>query len=267
MANVSHVKAIIHGKYKDALLAGEEWMFGVDLCPIIGATFEDIWTVTPNFDAVYTPSTGSGTGWIGESNVLLEGGNDDIDLLDWLESHVMPSAIAYLNTTGMFCADVYIDQIEAWPYGQDGKVCQLEVGAAYATITATVTTWDGASAGSPSLAPFTSFAVTKETIANVPRGRGRFYPPHNAAIAPNIDTTGLLSATGRTTYANAAKAYLEGIQKDAALGDTSMWPVVIGAPFTTAYKITGVSVDNIPDTQRRRKYSLGSVRTNAALAF
>jgi len=266
MAVVSHVKCIVHGKYKLATLAGEEWQFGVDLAPIIGSTFDDIWTVNPNFDVSYEASTVTGSGYTGESNVLLEGGTDDIDLLNWLESNVMPAAIAYIGRAGLFPTDVYIDEISAAPYGQDGKVCQLPVGAAYATITATGTTWDGAETG-VAMAPFTSYAISKETIANVPRGRGRFFPPHIVASASMSAADGLMPSGGRTAYVQGAQEYLQGIQLDAGAGNVSMWPIVIGAPFTTAYKITAVSVDNIPDTQRRRKYSLAPARTRQALTY
>lgn len=267
MATVTHVKATIHGKYKHTNLAGEEWSFSCDFVPILGHTLEDIWSVDPNFDASYTPSTTSGTGYVGESNFILEGGATDIDVLSWLEDNVMPAAIAYIGATNMFVNDVYIDSIDAWPYTADGKVAQLPVGAAYATITPTVNTWDGASAATFSFAPFTSYAVSKETIANVPRGRGRWYPPHNAAYASWYDVDGLLLSAGRTAHAAAAKAYLEGCQATWGVNDSSIWPVVIGAPYTTAYKITAVSVDNIPDTQRRRKASLATTRTQSSLSY
>lgn len=265
MADITHVHLAIHGRYKAATLAGEEWQFGIDFVPILGATLEDVWSVTPNFDATYVPKTTSGTGYLGESNFLLEGGQNDIDPLDWLEDQVMPAAIAYLGTANMFTDQTYIDDITCWPYvGQHVK--QLPVGAAYATITPTVTTWDGAVTSSTgALPPYASYAVSKETIANVPRGRGRFFPPHNAYYNTWYGQDGLLAAAGRTAHAGAAATFLAALK--VADADFTMWPVVIGNPWTTAYKIVGVSVDNLPDTQRRRKAQLESVRTEATINY
>ena len=40
MASVTHLRTQVHGLYKDATLAGEEWAFGVDLLPLLGALFQ-----------------------------------------------------------------------------------------------------------------------------------------------------------------------------------------------------------------------------------
>lgn len=263
--DVNHVRLAIHGKYKSIDLSGEEWVFGCDFAARNGPNHEDIWDVVPEFNATYVPKTATGTGYTGEANFLCDGGalENDLDPLDWLEDQVMPAAIAYIGTSGLFPSTVYIDEISAWPIGADGKVSDLPVGAAYAKITATVDTWDGASSNAP-VPPFVSYSVSKETLANIPRGRGRFYPPMQV---PSSDTSGLISAASRTASANAAKAFLEACQWSGGVSGPSIWPVVIGPPFQVAYAVKGVSVDNIPDTQRRRKKGLPVQRTSASLSF
>lgn len=190
MGNINHLRLVVTGKRKTADLANELWQFGLNWMPTLGSAMADIHTPAGAFDASYDLATTSGTGYVGERNFLLEGGVTDIDPMDWLDDQVRPAVIAYLNTTGLFHSDIYVSNLECWPIGNDGNVIALPVGPAKASITPTVNTWDGQSTNAV-LAPFTSFAVSTVTSANIPRGRGRFYPlpyPRRATRTPQRDS-------------------------------------------------------------------------------
>lgn len=266
MGDINHLRLVVTGGRKTAELANEIWQFGLNWMPTLGSAMADIHTPAGDFDASYDLATTSGTGYVGERNFLLEGGVTDIDPMDWLDDQVRPAIIAYLNTTGLFHSDIYVSNLECWPIGNDGNVIALPVGPAKASITPTVTTWDGQSTNAV-LAPFTSFAVSTVTSANIPRGRGRFYPPPVSQTGNTNAATGLMDSAARTAYAAAAALLIESAALNQGPGDAYVRPCVIGNPWTTAYAIKGVKVGSIPDTQRRRRNSLTEVYTQDTLTL
>lgn len=254
MGDIAFLRLTFTGGHKTSELASEEWQFGINWMPTLGSPMADIHAVTGDFDAAYDVATGSGTGFVSERNFILEGGATDIDPMDWLENECAPAIQTFMNTTGLFHSDNYIKTIEVWPIGFDGKVVQLPAGAAKASLSTTVNTWDGQSSIN-SLAPFTTFAMSTVTVANIPRGRGRFYPPPFTTSLLTA-ATGLLTSSGRTVAAGAGTTLLEDCALEVGLGDAYLRPCVIGDPWTTAYAITGIRVGDVPDTQRRRKKSI-----------
>jgi hypothetical protein len=103
---------------------------------------------------------------------------------------------------------------------------------------------------------FCSVAMTFETGAV--RGyahRGRIYPPNFGYKS----TGGFLSTTDRTSVINSGKALLAAINVISNGPTFKAQPAVVSK--TNAWKlITGVSVDNVYDVQRRRKNRVLSVR-------
>lgn len=261
MGDINHLRLVVSGSNAD--IGEDEWQFGHNLMPTLAAAMDDIYTPAGDFDASSDNLTSSGTGWSGTSNFLLEGGVSDINPLDYLEDQVLAALTTFFATTNAFGTGNKVNRIQAYPIGTDGKVISLDVGPAKAEIE-----WSSSQiAGSGSgiiLAPFTSFAISTYTAANLRRGRGRFYPPPTMATSAVMDVkTGLMLDAFRATYATAAKTYVNDLKL--ASDPTYVTPCVIGSPWTTAYKITRVRVNNIPDTQRRRKNAITPLTTEETL--
>lgn len=265
MGDVNHIRLVVSGGRKDGDINTEIWQFGLNFMPTLGGPMDDIHTVAGDFDAAYDVASSTGTGYNAERNYNLEGGVTDIDPMDWLENEVAPAIQQYLNTTNLFNPDIYCTGLDAYPIGNDGKVITLPVGAAVASLRTTVNTWDGSSATN-SMAPFTSFAISTVTAANIPRGRGRFYPPP-PVVGVTTSSTGCASSSGRTTMLNAASLFVESVSLEVGVGDAFLLPCVIGDPWTTAYAIKQLRVGSIPDTQRRRKNGLTEVYTTDTLTL
>lgn len=259
MGNINHLRLVVLGGRKDSLLTAEEWQFGINWMPTLGSPMANIHTPAGDFDTSYDVGTTSGTGYTAERNFILEGGVTDIDPMDWLANEVATAVQTWMNQANTFTSDAYITGLECYPIGTDGKVISLPVGPAKATLTTTVNTWDG-NATVGALAPFTSVAHSLVTVANIPRGRGRFYPPP-CGIGMLTISNGLVTSTARTSMAAGATQFLEDCALDIGPGDAYLRPCVIGDPWTTAYAVTGVKIGNIPDTQRRRKNRLTEVYT------
>lgn len=260
MGNINHLRVVWSGKRKNADLAGEIWQFGLHMMPTLSAPFTATGAPPGNFDAATAALSASGTGYTITGNFLCEGGANDLDPVDYLDDRARVAITDYLAASSLFPLDVYCDQIEVYPIGNDGKVLSDVNGIFKATLDFTSNTVaDGTTTGT-TFAPFTSWAVSLKTPANTPRGRGRFYPPPIATAYVNT-VTGLMDSTQRGTYAASAETFLTNASYTSVGSDVCVRPVVIGSPFTTAYPVKSVVVDNIPDTQRRRKNGLKSVRT------
>lgn len=263
MGDVNHLRVVWSGKRKNADLAGEIWQFGIHMMPTLGSAFTSTGAPPLAFTAASAALSASGSGYTISGNYLLEGGVNDIDPVDYINDQCRVAITDYLAAASLFPLDVYCDEIEVYPIGADGHVLGDVNGIFKASLSFTSNTVaDGTTTGA-SFSPFTSWGVSLKTPANTPRGRGRFFPPPIATAYVNT-VTGLMDATQRGTYATSAEAFLTNASFTDGVNNVYVRPVVIGSPFTTAYPVTAVTVDNIPDTQRRRKNGLTSVRTQVA---
>lgn len=245
---INHSRVIITGSNED--ITGELWEFGVSLYARLASSLADVETVQNDFDAATDSFSDSGTGWTGSANYLMEGGVSDINPLDYLVNQVIPSL------TTFFAVDLYrinqrIDEITIYPFDNDGKVCALPVGPAKATIQYTAS-WIKGTGNGYNMAPFQSNDVGLATAANIPRGRGRFFPPPSQANDTDPDT-GILTNTAAQALADRGSALMDGMRLTDGGGNYCMWPCVIGDPWTTAYTVKGTRVNAVPGTQRRRK--------------
>lgn len=249
---INHCRLSVIGS--NVALPGEIWMTGVNLYPKLGDPMDDIQETSNDFEAATDSLTSSGTGWTGSSNFLLEGGVNDINPLDYLEDQALV-ALDSLLSNGNFSDQLRIDTVELYAVDNDGKVCQLPVGPAKASISYTAS-WIKGTSSAGILAPFTSFDVQLSTIADIPRGRGRIFPP--PVVTSMLDNnTGLLDDSVVTSYLTNTKSFVNELKLGTGIDPTvSMFPCVIGSPWTTAYKVTSLRVNNIPGTQRRRKNGL-----------
>ena len=98
------------------------------------------------------------------------------------------------------------------------------------------------------------------------RGRGRIFLPGLSASASNGG--GFLQSTFVTSVLNGQVALLEALKYDGLPQSTlSIRPVVTGKPFTNYAIINRVQVDNVPDTQRRRRRSLPLTVSGADVTY
>jgi len=266
MGNVNHLRLVFTGRRKAPSLAGEIWQMGISMMPNLGTPITVTGPPEKEFDAAPAGITLAGAGYTAASNFLLEGGVNDIDPADYLVDGPRVAMQDYLNTPNSFPLDVYCEKVELYPIGDDGHVLADVNGIFKANVTWTSTTACDGTTTTTTFAPFTSWAVSLGTPSNTPRGRGRFYPPP-IPTAYTSTVTGLMDSTQRGTYAASAEQFLTTCSLTDNVNNVYVRPIVIGAPYATAYPVVRVSVDNIPDTQRRRKNRLVSERTSVPMTF
>lgn len=268
MGDVNHLKLVVTG-YNSATATGDEfWEFTTALMPTLGAGMDNIHTPTGDFDAAVASLSATGTGWTGSSNFLLEGGVNDIDPLQWLEDQVTVAVDNFLDATSIFKDVIRVREVTVYPMNSAGTVISLPVGPAKANITWTASWPEGVATSGQSLPLLVSYAIGKRSVADIPRGRGRIYPPPIVTSSTNCDEdTGLLTSNGRTALLDSGEAFFEGVALVDNVNNLYVIPCIIGAPWHTAYKVTSLSVDNVFDTQRRRKNQLTSTVSTRALAY
>lgn len=268
MGDVNHLKLVVTGFNSATTVADEFWEFTTALMPTSGSGMDDIHTPGGDFDAATASLSTSGTGFTGSSNFLLEGGLNDINPLDWLENQVAVAVDNFLDATSIFKDVIKVREITVYPMNSSGAVISLPVGPAKANITWTSSWPEGVATSGQSLPLLVSYAIGKRSVADIPRGRGRIYPPPIVTTSTNCDEdTGLLTSNGRTALLDAGEAFFEGCALVDNVNNLYVIPCIIGAPWTTAYKVTSISVDNVFDTQRRRKNQITGLSSSRALAY
>nr|CRY96778.1 hypothetical protein [uncultured prokaryote] len=124
-------------------------------------------------------------------------------------------------------------------------------GAVTASYRAAITPKNGGN--DPTICTILSHCVTLETDAQNDHGgsvRGRFYPPASMAVMGST-----ANAAQVTTYTSQWAGLINAMNDQGAL--VSVASTTMGGQVVA---VTGVSVDNIVDTVRRRKNHLTSVR-------
>ncbi len=260
--SATHLLLNIVGSYRTGPASGgvEIWQTGVRLGLWTGAGQpDDLGDLTP-FDLAAASLSDSGTGWTASSNWTTEMGINDFDPVDYLGSQVEP-AVRALITSAIFCSDVQVDEVNLYPIREpDGKV---EPAPGYfqgspATLTFTGTKPSGA--GSQGLPPQCTTVASLRTLQTGKRGRGRMYlPPQPTSYMSNL----VLSAAATLAIGNAMVTFLEAIRLPYSVGGIWCAPIVTGAPYTNYSAIKNVLVDNVVDTQQRRRRSIaGTVDTS-----
>jgi hypothetical protein len=92
-----------------------------------------------------------------------------------------------------------------------------------------------------------------------------FMPPITIV---NVDADGFLSSTDQTAARDAAVTFLEAIGVDVGTGGTQkLRPIVTGSPWNRYGVVTQVRVDNVIDTQRRRRRQLEGTTINGTPSY
>lgn len=257
MANEKHLLLTFGGSYTDASVDAESWQVGIRLALVMGSV-DAVGTLPSNWDPVAhdinrTESLWTITGnWRIASLTPPATFNPD----DYLNDQAAPAWTTFLAST--ICSDkLKTEYAKLYPIGApSGRAIPA---VPYTSGTPCTLAWTSAypkgGSGSNLLPLQNSFAVSWRTGQIGRRGRGRMFMPPTTVAAP--DAHGFLSSTFQTNVKNAAVAFLEDLAVT-PVGPTAphVRPIVTGSPFTQYGVINQVRVDNVIDTQRRRRRSL-----------
>lgn len=260
----THLLLNLKGSYRSGPAAGgvEIWQTGVRLGLWTGpSTPDDVADLTP-FDLVAANLSDTGTGYTAESNWTTEMGVNDFDPVSYLVDQVKPAATGLIAST-IFCSDVQIDQALLYPIRTpDGKVEPAPPYAQGSPATLTFTGTKPSGTGSQGLPPQCSVVASLRTLQTGRRGRGRMYlPPAPVSFMANL----VLASANQTTIGTAVKTFLEAIRLPYGVGGIWCAPIVTGAPYTNYASIQNVVVDNVVDTQQRRRRSIAGTPVTTAV--
>jgi len=166
---------------------------------------------------------------------------------------VKPAATALISSAN-FCSDVQIDEALLYPIrSPDGHVepapPYLQGSPARLTFTGT----KPSGGGSQGLPPQCSVVASLRTLQTGRRGRGRMYlPPAPTSYLSNM----VLSAASTLAIGNSMVTFLEAIRLPYGTGGIWCAPIVTGAPYTNYAAVKNVIVDNVVDTQNRRRRNI-----------
>jgi len=253
----SHLLLNLKGSYRSGPAAGgvEIWQTGVRLMLATGASQPaDVGTLG-SIDIVAANLADSGTGYTADSNWTTEMGINDFDPVNYLVDQVFPAASALIAST-IFCSDVQIDEALLYPIrSPDGHVepapPYLQGSPARLTFTGT----KPSGTGSQGLPPQNAVVASLRTLQTGRKGRGRMYlPPAPVSFMTNL----VLSSASQTSIGNGMVTFLEAIRLPQSVGGVWCAPIVTGAPYTNYATVKNVLVDNVVDTQQRRRRNIVS---------
>lgn len=263
MAGEKHLLLTFGGSYTDASINAESWQVGVRLALVMGAV-DPVGTLPSNWDPIAHDINRTETKWTITGNWKADSLTPpaSFDPGDYLNDQAAPAWTTFLAST--ICSDkLKTEYAKLYPIGAPtGRAIPA---VPYTSGTPCTLAWTSAfpkgGSGSNLLPLQNSFAVSWRTAQVGRRGRGRiFMPPTTVAAA---DAYGFLSSTFQTNLRNAAVTFLQALAVT-PVGPTAphVRPIVTGSPFTQYGVISQVRVDNVIDTQRRRRRSLdGTILT------
>ncbi len=256
-----HLLLTVGGTYVASNQQSESWQFGVRLALVAGDV-DPIGSLPTNWEVQPDAISRTETHWNIDGNWqianLVPPGTFHAD--DYLNDQVAPAVSAFLGGTPC-SSNLKTEYAKIYPIGTpDGRAIPAPP---YASGTPVALTWTSSfptgGSGSNYLPLQCSVGVSWRTPQIGRRGRGRiFLPPMTVA---GVDAQGFLSSTQQTNTRDSAVAFLEALAFDGSGGNPwHVRPIVTGAPWTTYGVITQVRVDNVIDTQRRRRRQLeGSI--------
>lgn len=263
MAGEKHLLLTFGGSYTDASIDAESWQVGVRLALVMGAV-DPVGTLPSNWDPIAHDINRTHTNWTITGNWKADSLTPpaSFDPGDYLNDHAAPAWNTFLAST--ICSDkLKTEYAKLYPIGAPtGRAIPA---VPYTSGTPCTLAWTAAfpkgGSGSNLLPLQDSFAVSWRTAQVGRRGRGRIFMPPTTVAAP--DAHGFLSSTFQTNLKNAAVTFLQALAVT-PVGPTAphVRPIVTGSPFTQYGVISQVRVDNVIDTQRRRRRSLdGTILT------
>jgi len=263
VANEKHLLLTFSGDYDYSDLQTESWQTGIRLKLALNEPFgDDVGTLPNNWEPSPTTINRTETHWTIQGNWEINLAPSHFSPDDYLNDIVAPAWTAFLGGTPcsshLKTRQIKLSPIVA-PLGHlspappylSGTPCVLDYTSAYP---------EGGS-GSNLIPLQNSFAVSLRSPQPGRRGRGRMFMPPMTTAA--LGTHGFMDSTQQTNTINSAKAFLEALAWDSTVvGSQHIRPVVTGKPYSSYGVVTQTRLDNIVDTQRRRRRSLvGTILT------
>lgn len=258
MADEKHMYAVFGGSWEDPEDQPEIWQFGVRLALVFG-TIDPLGTLPNNWDVIPRADTDTSGDWDVTTLWSVDGpGIESFDAQSYMEDFLIPSFEAYLGTDA-FSLQAKADFIKLSPIGPDGLVIDQRT-----CLAATNTDVHGSLGGS--ILPLqNSICVSTRTPVIGRKGRGRFYLPSPAVSL--VDSKGRLASGVAAAFAGLASDFIEGLTYSGPTsGDAHVHAIVTGSPWTHYGLIDSVRVDDVVDTQRRRRNQLDGTYSSSPVS-
>lgn len=268
MANEHHLYLTADGDYSSgaASLANETWQTGVRLLLDFDNTPDDVGTFPTDWGPVADTISRTEANWTITGNWTAQGGiGSNFDPGDFLNDQAGPAFKTWIKTADCFSNGVRLRTLRLYPIGPDGRSVPAPPYAKGSPCTLTYTGTLPTGAVSTTLLPAQlSVAASLRTLQVGPRGRGRMFGP---ALGAGQVSAAVLSNTSQTALLAAYKLLLEDLFVAVNVPTAmSVAPCITGAPWTNYAIVKSVRIDNIIDTQRRRRRSAQGTTASATLA-
>lgn len=242
--------------------AGEAWdgeisMWGIRLLvdtaiPDLATGLRDLQAFLVNDAAVVSTTThlNKQQGWTGDAS----GGTN---VTDADQDAIAEAAWSFVDTLKSYIPNSYhVESIRL--YALDDNLRAPVAPCIYVPSTTLAGT------GSSALPPQVALVVSTNSATIGRKGRGRFYvgPLANGAISAD----GKAGSTVRSTALNGAQTLLNALRIDGTGTATAYAPVTVHRGTTTCSVINKVRVDELFDTQRRRRNRVSGTYTAADLS-
>lgn len=256
MAPSIHLLAAFSGGWKSAPNALETWQFGLRFrCS--NTAPDSVGTIPTDYVPTAININRTETLWTITGNWRLGGpAGSNLNVDDWLNDQLAPAVTTMINTTGM-SNELEVREVRVYPIrSPDGR---SEPAPPYSSGTPVVLTWTSSKPTGPSIGtlPLQDSLVCSLRTGNPGRkGRGRFYLP---GIAPVVldSPAGVLDPTYQGGLATAYQTFIQSCCiRLTAPNSLFVSPIVTGSPYDTYGLVSSIQVDDLVDTQRRRRKKL-----------
>lgn len=267
MAPSIHLLATFGGGWKSSFNNLEHWQFGIRFrCSNTAAVASDV--IPTDFVPTSVNINRTESLWSIQGNWQLSGpGGDTLHVDDWLNDQLAPAATTLMGSGGL-SSDMQLDYIKVYPIrSPDGR---SEPAVPYPSGSPVSLFWtssipQGSNSGTLPLQNALVASLRSGTPGR--RGRGRFYMP--GLTSGTLDTTtGALSSAYTAAWATHFQTFLNSCQVSLTVPDSlHVNPIITGKPYTNYQLVTTVVVNNVIDTQRRRRKSLKGSTSSAPITI
>ncbi len=251
---MTHLLCVASGSYGAASLQVERWSCTTRVVAT-GASIDDV-AALPDHGADPDTLTINEADRIGGSNFKFDIAGDMFNPLDFITNEFETAWKALFLRNTYFSNQVFLDRLQIYPIGSDGKV-QDVVGQAGVKAKAQVdyTLYPGfQGAGLGATLPLSnSLALSWGTRVTGRKGRGRMYLP--VFIAESL-TEAVFNPLRVTDAVLGGQEYLAALTIDSGASIWRTRPAIIGHPWSDYAAIVSMRVGQAPDTQRRRDNNL-----------
>jgi len=261
--NATHFLLTLDGSYRSGPAAGTEiWQTGVRIIAKPSFTAPASLGTLPTVPIVEHLVSRTESDWTIDGIWTTEMGVNDFDPSDYLNDEAGP-AVHDLVTNSHFASDVQVDTVKIYPISTpSGQVAAPPGYGQGAPVILAYTGTKPSGGGSQGLPPQDSVVASLRTPQTGRTGRGRMYlPPMDRAIMSNL----VVSSTACDDIAALMTTFLEALRLDGSSSGIFATPIVTGLPYTKYAVVNNVIVDNVVDTQQRRRRSIPSTQHQSAV--